>query len=192
VTVGSLQHLYKAPDVLLDAVRLCARSGLSLCVTIVGNGRYRQVLETRARRLGIADNVVFRGHLSFGAEVRRELDNADLFVLPSRQEGLPRALLEAMARALPAIGSTAGGIPELLEPEDLVPPNDPQALAGKLQEVLQDPSRRQRMSAANLKKAREYEETLLEQRRDLFLGQVCEETGKRFRSRAGVAATTFG
>jgi glycosyltransferase involved in cell wall biosynthesis len=147
-------------------------------------------LQARAQGLGIEDRVVFRGHLQFGAAVRHGLDSADLFVLPSRQEGLPRAMLEAMARALPAIGSTAGGIPELLDPENLVPPNDPQALANKLAEVLRDPSRLQQMSAANLAKAREYEETLLEQRRNLFLEQVREETAMRFHRGAGFVAAT--
>jgi glycosyltransferase involved in cell wall biosynthesis len=187
VTVGSLGHLYKAPDVLLEAVALCARNGLRLRVAIVGDGQYRQALETRARLLEIEDLVVFRGHLTFGAAVRRELDVADLFVLPSRQEGLPRALLEAMAQALPAIGSTVGGIPELLAPENLVPPNDPAALARKLEEVLRDPSRLQGMSAANLRKAHEYEEKQLEQRRNLFLNHVRAETEKHLRGGADAA-----
>ena len=188
VTVGSLGHLYKAPDVLLEAVALCARNGLRLRVAIVGDGQYRHVLEARAKLLEIEDLVVFRGHLAFGSAVRRELDAADLFVLPSRQEGLPRALLEAMARALPAIGSTVGGIPELLAPEDLVPPNDPAALARKLEEVLRDPSRLQGMSAANLRKAHEYEEKLLEQRRNRFLEHVRAETEKHLRAGAAVAS----
>lgn len=192
VTVGSLSHLYKAPDALLEAVALCARNGLRLRVAIVGDGQYRHALETRARRLDIEDLVAFRGHLPFGEAVRRELNGADLFVLPSRQEGLPRALLEAMARGLPAIGSTVGGIPELLAPEDLVPPNDPAALAHKLEEVIRDPSRLHRMSAANLRKAHEYEETLLEQRRNLFLEHVRAETEKHFRGGAGVAAAFAG
>jgi glycosyltransferase involved in cell wall biosynthesis len=148
------------------------------------------VLEARARLLGIEDLVAFRGHLPFGAAVRRELDGADLFVLPSRQEGLPRALLEAMARALPAIGSTVGGIPELLAPQDLVPPNDPAALARKLEEVIRDPSRLHQMSAANLRKAHEYEETQLEQRRNLFLNHVRAETEKHLRG--GAAAASVG
>ena len=65
-----------------------------------------------------------------GHGVTEQLDAADVFVLPSRQEGLPRAMIEAMARSLPCVGSDVGGISELI-PDWVVPPNDPQALALK-------------------------------------------------------------
>jgi glycosyltransferase involved in cell wall biosynthesis len=176
VTVGSLNHLYKAPDVLLEAVARCRRNGLDARLAVVGDGQYRPALEARCRVLGIQERVVFRGQLAFGEAVRGELDQADLFVLPSRQEGLPRALLEAMARGLPAIGSTVGGIPELLADEDLVQPNDPAELALKIEEVLGDPAKLGRMSARNLTRAREYQETLLMNERMDFLKRLRQET----------------
>jgi glycosyltransferase involved in cell wall biosynthesis len=190
VTVGSLHHLYKAPDVLLEAVARCRRNGLDTRLTLVGDGQYRAALEARCRVLGIQEQVVFRGQLPFGEAVRGELDRADLFVLPSRQEGLPRALLEAMARGLPAIGSSVGGIPQLLSREDLAPPSDPAALARKIEQVCRDASRLQRMSERNLTRAREYEETRLEGRRELFLDRLRSETECWVRGRrsAGLAA----
>jgi glycosyltransferase involved in cell wall biosynthesis len=108
--------------------------------------------------------------------VRAALDHADLFVLPSRTEGLPRAMIEAMARALPCIGSTVGGIPELLPPEDLVPPGDAAALARKIREVVCDPDRMARMSARNLEQARQYREDALSGRRIAFYQRVREVT----------------
>jgi glycosyltransferase involved in cell wall biosynthesis len=176
ITVGSLGHLYKGQDVLVEAVACCARNGVDLRLAIAGDGKYRDKLAARSRLLGVTDRVSFLGHLAFGAAVRGELDQADLFVLPSRQEGLPRALLEAMARGLPAIGSTVGGFPELLPPQDLVPPNDALGLARKIEEVARDPIRLAHMSARNLGKAREYEETRLERKRKLFLERVRLET----------------
>ena len=122
--MGTLEQLYKAPDVLLDAVGQCFRQGLDLELVWIGGGQYQQQLEARAKELGLSPRVRFLGQLPAGDAVRGELDRADLFVLPSRQEGLPRAMLEAMARGLPCIGSTVGGIPELLPAEDLVPPGD--------------------------------------------------------------------
>ncbi len=100
--------------------------------------------------------------------MRQELDRADLFVLPSHQEGLPRAAIEAMARGLPCVGSTVGGFPELLPAEDLVPPGDAAALARKLREVVTDPDRLDRMAARNLGAAREYREDVLRPRRTAF------------------------
>ncbi len=189
VSVGSLHHLYKAPDVLLDAVARCTRDGLDTNLVLVGDGKLRTALEDRCRRLGIADRVWFRGQLPSGETIRAELDRADLFVLPSRQEGLPRALLEAMARGLPAIASTVGGIPELLAAEDLVPPNDPAALARKIEEICADPGRLAEMSGRNLATSRDYEETQLEQRRAVFLGNARQETGRWVHCRQSVPRT---
>ena len=190
ITVGSLNHLYKAQDVLLEAVACCRRNGLDASLVVVGDGQCRPALEARCRLLGIQDHIIFRGQLAFGGAVRRELDQADLFALPSRQEGLPRALLEAMARALPAIGSTVGGIPELLAPEDLAQPGNPAQLARKIEEVCRDPARLEQMSERNLSTARQYEETRLERQRSLFLERVRTETERwaHLRRGAGYAA----
>jgi glycosyltransferase involved in cell wall biosynthesis len=175
-TVGTLEQLYKAPDVLIDAVAACLRGHLDVRLIIVGDGKYRRALEERAQRLGAADRIVFRGHLASRAAVQDVLDEADLFVLPSRTEGLPRALIEAMARALPCVGSNVGGMPELLPPEDLFPPGDVMALAGKVTEVLGDPRRWERMSARNLEKAKAYREDILQTRRSDFYAYVREKT----------------
>lgn len=183
ITVGTLEQLYKAPDVLLDAVALAVRGGSPLSLRIVGDGRRREELNARAARLGITDNVMFMGHLSGGQAVREQLDQADLFVLPSRQEGLPRAMIEAMARALPCIGSTVGGIPELLSPEDLVPPGDAPALAGKIVEATADPDRLARMSARNLLRAGEYHQDILAARRRAHYQYLRERTESWLRER---------
>jgi len=85
-------------------------------------------------------------------------------------------MVEAMARGLPCIGSTVGGIPELLAPEDMVPPGDVTALANKIREVVTDPERIARMSARNLEKAKEYREEVLYERRKKFYRYVPEVT----------------
>lgn len=172
VTVGSFDHLYKAPDVLIDAVALCVGAGSDVSLTLVGDGAHREELEARAVGHGIGDRVHFLGNLPSGPAVLAELDAADLFLLPSRQEGLPRALVEAMARGLPCIGSDVGGIPELLPPDALVPAGDAAALATRIGEVLADPERRVRMSEANLATARGYRESELHDRRVAFYREV--------------------
>jgi glycosyltransferase involved in cell wall biosynthesis len=168
IFVGSLAQLYKAPDVLIDAVGDCVRDGLNIGLVVVGSGRYQSKVEERALALGLGSRVQFRGQLTTLEAVRMELDQAHLFVLPSRVEGLPRAMIEAMARALPCIGSTVGGIPELIPEEDLVPPGDALALARKIREVITDPARMTRMSARNLAKAQQYSDAALTSRRRAF------------------------
>ena len=165
ITVGTLAQLYKAPDVLIDALGECVRAGTNLRLVVVGDGKYRPELEARAAGLGLQQHICFLGQLTTGDAVREELDQADLFVLPSRQEGLPKAMLEAMARGLPCVGSTVGGIPELLPAEDVVPPGDVFALATTIRAVLANPDRMAAMSARNLDKAREYREESLRARR---------------------------
>ena len=166
--IGSLDQLYKAPDVLIEALGINVKQGLDLQLTIVGDGRHRQELESLAVRHGVVERVRFTGRLPAGAAVRQELDNADLFVLPSRTEGLPRALIEAMARGLPCLASNVGGIPELLAPCDLVSPGSVDSLANAINEVAAAPDRRAAMAQRNLDKAREYHADILRERRRRF------------------------
>ena len=177
VFVGTLKQFKKAPDVLVRAVAKCVHRGLPLQLRFLGGGRAQQDLEEMARQLGIREQVIFLGQVAGREKVIEELDNADLFVLPSRQEGLPRAMLEAMARALPCVGSTRGGMPELLAPEDLVPAGDVGALADKLAEVLTDPQRLTAMSARNLKVTDEYPAELLLARRLEFYRRLRKLSG---------------
>jgi glycosyltransferase involved in cell wall biosynthesis len=179
VTVGSLAQLYKAPDVLIDAIAAGVRGGLDLRLVWVGDGKHRPELEARAARLRLSERVEFAGQLAAGEAVRERLDAADLFVLPSRTEGLPRAMIEAMARALPCIGSTAGGIPELLPPEDLVAPGDAAALAAKIREIVTDAVRMCQMSHQNLQRAREYRKEILRERRNAFYRYVRQLMAER-------------
>jgi len=156
IAVGTLDQMYKGQDLLIEAVGELVKRGRDLQLTFVGGGRLRPRLESLAAMAGIGDRVVFAGPLPSGAPVRREIDRADLFVMPSRTEGLPRALIEGMARGLPAIASAVGGIPELLDPEDLVSPGDARKLAGALDAAITNRERLARMSARNLERARSF------------------------------------
>lgn len=172
ITVGTLEQLYKAPDVLINAVARCVREGMDLDLTLIGDGKHRTELKRLASTLGLGERVRFAGQLTAGSSVRAQLDQADLFVLPSHQEGLPRATIEAMARGLPCIGSTVGGFAELLPEENLVPPGDVVALARKIWEVVGDGERMQRMGAQNLVRAQAYRDEVLNARRKEFYAQV--------------------
>jgi glycosyltransferase involved in cell wall biosynthesis len=168
ITVGSLAQRYKGIDVLIEAAALCVRRGLDITVTVVGDGKLRRALEAQASASGIGGRVQFVGALPSGAAVQEQLDAADLFVLASRTEGLPRAMIEAMARALPCIGTDVGGIPELLPPEDLVPPGNAAALADRIMEVVGTSGRLAQMSARSLAVARGYHASELHARRLAF------------------------
>jgi glycosyltransferase involved in cell wall biosynthesis len=178
-----LQSLYKGPDVLVEAVGLCKAQGIPVRVRFIGSGEQIRLLQSRCLQLGIDQQVEFVGNVTAGGPVRQELDEADLFVLPSRAEGVPRAMLEAMARALPCLGSAIGGIPELLHQEDLVSPDNPVALAKAIAQVFNHPAKLQRMSVRNLLKAASYSTEILSNRRLDFYRQVKELTAKAYAGR---------
>lgn len=176
ILIGSLAQVYKGVDTMIDALALLADAGLKPELVILGDGRHRAELEQQARDRGVADRVQFLGRLPSGGPVFAQLDRSDLMVMPSRTEGLPRAMIEAQARALPCIGSDVGGIPELLQPDELFPHSNPAALAAKLAEVLRDPQRLSAMSARNLERARNYTNDVLQARREAFYREVAEHT----------------
>jgi glycosyltransferase involved in cell wall biosynthesis len=159
--------MYKGPDMLIKAVKALLPV-ISPLVTIVGDGKHRSEMEELSRRLGVSENVKFLGELPSGQAVRDEMDKANLFVMPSRTEGLPRAMIEAMTRALPCIGTRVGGIPELLDDADLVDSEDVSGLAAKILEVAGDPERLSLMSTRNLRRVQEYRPEILTERRNEF------------------------
>lgn len=124
IAVGSQEQLYKGHDLLLHAAASLNRSGCSIELHLVGAGRRQPELMKLARGLAIADRVVFHGHVREVSRIRELLDSCDAYVQPSRTEGTPRALLEAMARSLPCAGSDAGGIPELIDASLVFPVDD--------------------------------------------------------------------
>lgn len=188
ITVGTFDTLYKGQDTLLEAVKLCRLRNLSVSLVLVGDGRRRGEIELLAQRLGVAEYAHFVGQLRSTAAVRDELDKADLFLLPSRTEGLPKSVLEAMARALPCIATDVGGTPELLPAENLVPPDNPELLAQRIEEVLRSPERMEKMSSRNLATSRQYRPEVLRERRVAFYSVLRDRTatwlsGKRLDSR---------
>ncbi|GGM85902.1 glycosyltransferase [Dactylosporangium sucinum] len=193
VSVGSLETPYKGIDTLVEALPMLVRAGLEAHLVHLGDGRCRAGLERLVRDRRLGGRVAFAGAVPSGPAVRRYLDDADLFVLPSRTEGLPRALIEAMARALPAIGTRVGGTPELLSGAHLVPPGDPVALAYAITALVADPRAMAAASARNLARAGHYAADALERRRTGFYRALRVLTAPdRVEEVVGGADQTFG
>jgi len=176
IFVGNMHNFVKSPDVLLRAVSLCIQRGMDIRLCMIGDGRIRHEVEKIAESLTLSGRVAFVGNVSSKKAVVTELDASDLFILPSRTETIPRAMVEAMSRALPCIGTQAGGIPELLAPEDLVPPGSETALADKIFEVLNDPVRMALMSARNRETAGKYCNEALDTKRVEFYSWIKDAT----------------
>jgi phosphatidyl-myo-inositol dimannoside synthase len=168
---GSLAQRYKGADVLVEAVRLLRARGLRVEVQLAGDGVHRAALAQQAARAGVADSIHFLGHVS-RERVMALFSEVDLFVMPSRTEGLPRALIEAMARGLPCIASRVGGIPELLADDALVPPDRPAALAEAIERFVTEPARMDQHAERNLAVARRFASPRLFAERMRFLHAI--------------------
>ena len=175
LAVGTLAQLYKAPDVILKALSILKRKGYKLFLTWFGDGQYREQMVKLAAELGLKDNVNFAGSVKQDV-IRKEFEKTDLFVHASRAEGLPRALIEAMAFGLPCIGSSVAGIPELLSPEAIVQPNDIEGLAGKILLFIKDTEFAQREANKNWEESKKYHNDILTERRLSFYDELIKQS----------------
>ena len=148
--VGSVGCLAPRKDygTLLEALAQLSGRGLDFRAALVGDGPDRAALEARAAALALTPRIAFLGERD---DVARLLPGMDVFVLSSREEGIPNALLEAMAAGRACVATAVGGTPEVLEDGRtgwLVPPAAPGALAGALAEALASPDEAGRRGAA--------------------------------------------
>lgn len=148
--IGSVGCLAQRKDygTLLEALAIVAGRGHAFQVVLVGDGPDRPELESRARALVLEERIRFLGERP---DVERLLPAMDVFVLSSREEGIPNALLEAMAAGRPAIVTAVGGNREVLEDGAtgwLVPARNPAALALALEHALTDPAEARRRGDA--------------------------------------------
>ena len=141
----------KGLDILFKALKDLKDQPWKLAV--VGDGPERETLQSMVQAYGISDRVKFECWLG-GNALLNQLQNANLFVFPSRHEGMPNAVLEAMACGLPVIASHIAGNEELVidgENGLLVPAEDSIAMRDALSELLGNSNKRQQMGAASRK-----------------------------------------
>jgi len=166
--IGSLRTRYKGVHTAIDAVARLVRDGMDIELRVLGSGDPKPLL-AYAEHHKIPDRVFFDGTLPAGAAVHDWLDQLDIYAQPSLTEGLPRALIEAMSRGLPAVASKVGGIPELLGADYLFHAGDAAALADRLKALIMTPSGRAYAGKVNIEKAARYQSGILDTRRSEFL-----------------------
>jgi glycosyltransferase involved in cell wall biosynthesis len=173
VTVANLRAEKGHDTVLAAAPAILARHP-DATFTFAGDGPRREPLEILARALGVGGRVRFLGECQDVAPV---LAAADLFVLPSRSEAFPNAVIEAMAAALPVVVSRVGGIPEVVRHGEngvLVPPDDHEALAEAVLGLMDRPGEAAELGAAARRDvARDYTiDRMVERFEDLYLAEI--------------------
>jgi glycosyltransferase involved in cell wall biosynthesis len=155
-TVANLRANKDWPNLLAAARRVVDR-GVPVRFVAVGQGPLEEEVRARHAALGLGDRVMLLGHRE---DAVRLMAGCDAFVLASYYEGLPVALMEAMALGLPIVATAVGGVPEMVTTGHegiLVPPRDPDALADALVALACDPARRSAMGEAATRRAARYD-----------------------------------
>lgn len=147
ITTSRLVHK-NGIDILIRAVAQLKTYNLKLKTLIVGDGLDRAKLENLAKELGLEGSIEFTGHTD-PDKIPAYLAQADIFVRPSRSEGLGSSFIEAMAAGLPIIGTPVGGIPDFLRDGEtgiFAQPDDPEDLAEKIKLLLEKKGLREKLS----------------------------------------------
>lgn len=157
----------------VQALALLKKVGLNVKVRFAGldynNGIEK--IKKNAAELGVLENIEFLGYIN-KPELSALLDEADVFVFPTKAEGLPRVLIEAMAKGLPIVSTPASGIPELIKEHFLVDNKDVESLADRIKELLKNPAIYEQESKDNYETSLKYEASILEARRDAFYKEL--------------------
>lgn len=158
---------------LVDMLEILINRGTLAKIIFVGSDYHNGIAQLRlyAKKQGLSEYITFTGRVN-RKELSDILEKADLFVFPTAAEGLPRVVIEAMAKGLPCVISNVSGNPELVAEDMLVDYMDVETLAVKVEQLVSDKDLYERTSIQNFNKSQEYEASILEQRRDKFYGKL--------------------
>lgn len=166
-------HSRKGTDIIIQSLAKLKKEGTIVNVVFAGDdwdNSTSRIMEY-AKSLGIEDQVSCSGFLN-----RKQLDDflndSDLFVLPTKAEGLPRVIIEAIAKGLPTITTPVSGNPELIPAHFLVDFYDVDGFANKIKELITNPKVYEEASRENFEHSLQYESTILQNRRDEFYASL--------------------
>ena len=158
----------KGHGIVIRSVAQLRKLGFDVAAVFVGDGPGVVRFKALAEELGITDSISFVGKFADPAKVREQLLNADIYMLPSESEGLPRGVIEAMACGLVAIASNVSGIPELLNEEDMREPHDVDGYVERLAYLFEHTEEMTKISIRNIEVAKRYSTENLTKSRNVF------------------------
>ncbi|WP_428353527.1 glycosyltransferase [Methyloprofundus sp.] len=174
-SIANMNVQYKGIDV---AIKMLAEAMLDTAdfeYHILGAGdpaAYQQLAE----KSGIGNKVFFDGTLSTGKAVLNWMDEIDIYLQPSFQEGLPRSVIEAMSRGCPVIGSSVGGIPELLDKHMMFSHKQPKRLIDIIRNLVSNKQGMTEQAKRNFDTARDYQKSRLDEKRSRFWSSFRDES----------------
>lgn len=162
--IGSLDVEYKGHRTAIMAIKELKSKGYNVILRCLGGGD-KTKWELLCKEMDIEDLVEFCGTLPSGAPVLQWIDDIDIFVMPSLQEGLPRSMVEAMSRGCNIIGAKTGGIPELIEDEFIFSPKDYKKMAELIERLVKDKNLAIEQSKRNFEEAKNYIKEVVDKNR---------------------------
>lgn len=165
----------KGHNEVIEAVRILKSRGVNVRVQFAGPAYHDGIrkLKQFASELGVSDRIEFIGGVN-RIQLSDYLEQADLYVMPTWGEGLPRVIIEAMSKGLPCITTPIAGNPELVDEHFLVPYYDTKTLADRIEELITDKSLYEQTSCISFERSKKYEATKLQERRDEFYKKLKE------------------
>ena len=166
--IGDYNNHYKGISEAVHSIKMLSDLNYDINLHIVGSGTLLEYYQSLSKSLGLEGSIHFEGRLRDNTEVINWLETLDLYIQPSYTEGLPRALIEAMSVGLPAVSTNVGGIPELLDIDDLVPSYNAVELANRMKDFLDSIELRYKKGKLNYSKSKLYDRDKLAKRRSSF------------------------
>lgn len=164
-TIGSLDLKYKGQEYVIKALGELKKEGINnFEYFLIGNGS-NEYLKKIIIKNNVQDEVIFLGTIQH-KEIFDRIDEMDIYIQSSLIEGLPRAIIEAMSRACPAIGTNAGGIPELINEKYIFKKKDTKGLVKILKNITKDELKE--MAKYSFEVAKRYDKKVLENKRRKF------------------------
>ena len=172
MTTGAVDVRYKGQEYVIRAIPTLNKAGIRVKYMLVGGGD-STYLQKVARQCGIENQVEFKGRCSLD-EVYEYLDEADIYIQPSLQEGLPRSVVEAMSRGCPVIGARTAGIPELIPEECVVQRKSSRDIAEAILRIAGS-EKMTELAKWNFKEAGKYQSAALKARRHAYFEYITSE-----------------
>lgn len=186
VFVGMFFELYKNQLNLIRALKILKKFDLDFELSMIGDGRYLNICKKMAQKLSL-ENVSFLGALPKWKMID-QMRKSDIFILPSRAEGLPRAIIQAMAQGIVCLATNVGGISDILNPEQLIKTGNPIDIANKIIDLSMNPKEMTRIASRNLKLSKQFSESNQQRKRVEFYNQI-RKVSESYRSKSFITSS---
>lgn len=174
-TIGAINVKFKGQKYVIKAINKLKKHGINNYEYWIIGGGDKSYLEKFVKKYKLENNVKFLGSLPHD-EIFNKLEKVDIYIQPSKQEGLPRSLLEAMSMGCLSIGANTGGIPELLDKEYIVRRGNVNDIVEKIKSITIEQQIEQ--AKVNFEKSKKYEKAILEEKRNSFYDEFINSTNE--------------